>query len=459
MADLELFRRALPGTRAYFPVLLITLVGMQLPWDRPALLGIFLPLWLWGGLSRYLMSHQALRHYHENPNLWRTRFRGSILLTPLVWGLFGATTIVLSGLQWDVAFCVVIAAGLGAGAAAALNPDIRLRRAYPLTLQLPMIVALLSLGRQGLGIALLSTVYMIYLIRLGEGMGRRYWSQLSDRLFVEQLSQLTLALVGNLSQGEVLTRLSDHLQCLLEFERSRAVSAEGELLMERDYAPLPGSVHSVQVAVGPITFILESGQPFDQEDRQVLQTFTHPAATALDRNRLFEEVGRLALTDELTRVANRRHFLQRANELVQTTTRLDQKSGGRTPVCVILLDVDHFKKVNDTHGHDVGDLVLREVARRCQSALREVDLLARYGGEEFSALLPGANVTEGAMVAEERLRRCVADHPFEGPQGPLVVTVSLGVAQFCGDLSETLKRADQALYQAKSEGRNCVRQG
>jgi diguanylate cyclase (GGDEF)-like protein len=457
MADLELFRRALPGTRAYFPVLLVTLLGMHFPWDYPWLFCSFAPAFLLAGLSRYLLLGRAVRNYTHNPNLWRGRFRRTILLTPLVWGAFGATVVLLYGLHWDVAFCIVVSAGQGSGAAASLHPDLRLRRAYPLTLYLPMIAALLYTGLPGLALAVLSCVFMVYLIKLGDEMGRRYWNHLSDRLFVEQLSQLTLALVGNLSQEEVLTRLSDHLECLLEFSSSRALGPDGEVLLEKIYAagPAPEEL-SVNLSNG-LRFSISRSEPFSADDQQVLSTFCHPAATALERTRLFSEIGRMALFDELTRIANRRHFLQKAAELLQTTNRLDQKSGLRTPISIILFDVDHFKHVNDTYGHDVGDLVLKEIARRCQQALREVDLLARYGGEEFAGLLPGATQAEALRVADERLRRCIADQPFEAPQGPLKVTISLGVAEYRDDLNQTLKLADEALYRCKADGRNCAR--
>lgn len=457
MADLELFRRALPGTRAYFPVLLVTLAGMQFPWDYPWLLAAFVPVFVVAGLSRLALSQKALKHYKEEPNLWRGRFRRAILLTPIAWGAFGAIIILLYGLKWDVAFCIVVSAGQGSGAAASLHPDLRLRRAYPLILYLPIVAALLTLGLPGLGLAVLSLVFMAYLLKLGDEMGRRYWAHLSDRLFVEQLSQLTVALVGNLSQTEVLTRLSDHLECLLEFDRSKAIGPDGEVLLEKAYSDAdPPHLLTADLGNG-LHFSIYRGDPFSEADQQTLQTFCNPAATALERTRLFSEIGRMALYDELTRIANRRHFLQRATELVQTTNRLDQKSGLRTPISIILFDVDHFKHVNDTHGHDVGDLVLKEIARRCQASLREVDLLARYGGEEFAALLPGASQAEALRVADDRLRRCVADQPFEAPHGPLRITISLGVAEFRGDLNLTLKRADQALYQCKADGRNCAR--
>ena len=184
------------------------------------------------------------------------------------------------------------------------------------------------------------------------------------------------------------------------------------------------------------------------EDAATLQLFAAPATAALDRLRSFEQIDRLARLDTLTGVWNRRAFFEKAEELVRTTRRLAEKKA----LSIVLLDIDHFKLFNDQHGHDVGDLVLREVAARCRAAVREVDVFARYGGEEFVVLLPGANLDEAATHAAERLRQAVAQTPVRD----LSVTISLGVAEFELSLEDCLKRADQALYAAKAAGRNRV---
>ena len=160
-----------------------------------------------------------------------------------------------------------------------------------------------------------------------------------------------------------------------------------------------------------------------------------------------------AVKDPLTSMHNRRYLERHLGPLVAQNVER-----GR-PVSLLILDVDHFKIVNDTWGHDVGDRVLREVASRITSSLRGIDLSCRFGGEEFVAAFSGVDA-ERALLIAERLRRKIADEPFpvQTEQGPLSVTVSVGVATaHGGDTAESLlKRADQALYRAKKNGRDRV---
>ncbi|HEX4936690.1 MAG TPA: GGDEF domain-containing protein, partial [Gemmatimonadaceae bacterium] len=163
----------------------------------------------------------------------------------------------------------------------------------------------------------------------------------------------------------------------------------------------------------------------------------------------------LATTDALTRLLNRRAFHERLTEEVQRAHRYG------SVVTLLLIDVDHFKQVNDTHGHLVGDAVLAQVATVMQSSLRTVDVAARYGGEEFVAILPETPL-DGAIVIAERLRERVARHEFAGAHAvPLRLTISIGAAVYpAADVHSTddlIARADAALYRAKAEGRNVVR--
>jgi diguanylate cyclase (GGDEF)-like protein len=121
-----------------------------------------------------------------------------------------------------------------------------------------------------------------------------------------------------------------------------------------------------------------------------------------------------------------------------------------------MVDIDHFKRVNDTYGHATGDEVIRTVAERLAGQIRGTDLLGRYGGEEFACLLVD---TDDDVVVPERLRACVAESPVQTQSGPLAVTVSIGVAHLCpedGHVGELLARADQAFYEAKRVGRSRV---
>jgi diguanylate cyclase (GGDEF)-like protein len=162
-------------------------------------------------------------------------------------------------------------------------------------------------------------------------------------------------------------------------------------------------------------------------------------------------VGRLhelAITDELTGLDNRRRFVE------QAARELEQQS--RTG-SVVMVDVDHFKLINDTYGHGVGDEVLRTIADRCREELRTGDVLARFGGDELVVLLPGVS-GEHAVAVAERIRLRIGDVPVETAQGPVYVTLSLGVAALDdGDLDTVLARADIALYEAKESGRACTR--
>jgi len=174
-----------------------------------------------------------------------------------------------------------------------------------------------------------------------------------------------------------------------------------------------------------------------------------------ERKRAEEALRELATTDGLTGLLNRRHFMELGEVEIERAKRT-----GR-PVGLIMFDVDHFKKVNDTRGHDVGDVVLVSLARTAKDALRAVDVLGRLGGEEFAAILPETGLEEALTVAE-RLRRAVADMGLAPSGEPLPVTISLGAVLGRGTgetLDELLRRADTALYRAKSAGRDRVEQG
>jgi diguanylate cyclase (GGDEF)-like protein len=177
------------------------------------------------------------------------------------------------------------------------------------------------------------------------------------------------------------------------------------------------------------------------------------AAEALVRARLFEETERMATTDGLTGILNRRAM----DDLL--AARFAEAVRYKRPLAFLLFDVDHFKKVNDVHGHPAGDAVLRGVAQVAASQARDSDRVARYGGEEMALILPETDLA-GAMVIAERIRVAVAaaEHATEG--GALKVTVSAGVSVVGPGIEKAeqlIEAADQALYRAKQSGRNrCV---
>ena len=162
----------------------------------------------------------------------------------------------------------------------------------------------------------------------------------------------------------------------------------------------------------------------------------------------------LAVTDQLTGLHNRRYMEGQLGALVKRATH------GGDGVSALMIDIDHFKKINDNFGHDIGDEVLREFAVRLASNVRAIDLPCRYGGEEFTVIMPGARLEDAQRVAE-RIRLHVAGSPFRvsGGKELLTVTISIGVASTMGEgdtPEQLLKRADEAVYEAKAGGRNRV---
>lgn len=192
---------------------------------------------------------------------------------------------------------------------------------------------------------------------------------------------------------------------------------------------------------------------FTSEDQDFLSTLCINAAVAIDNARFLEEVEKRAVTDSLTGLYNHREFQKRLHEEVERASRY------RKEFSLIMLDIDHFKSFNDTHGHPVGDAILKEIVKVIQRCVRNVDFPARYGGEEFSIILPETIGIHAAKVAE-RIRQAIDDNLFTTTTGHRVhLSVSIGVSSFPEDggrREDLILAADQALYFAKRDGRNRV---
>jgi diguanylate cyclase (GGDEF)-like protein len=183
-------------------------------------------------------------------------------------------------------------------------------------------------------------------------------------------------------------------------------------------------------------------------ERTAELTAANERLTALNR-----ELEEISITDALTRVYNRRYFMDRLRQEMKRVSRYGP------PVSLLMIDIDFFKKVNDTWGHQAGDAVLAGVAGLIKGKLRETDLIARYGGEEFCLLATGTDHA-GALVLGDRVRALVGNAKFEHAGNSLSVTVSIGISTWepsiRDDLEELVRRADAALYRAKEQGRNRV---
>ena len=227
------------------------------------------------------------------------------------------------------------------------------------------------------------------------------------------------------------------------------------------YGGLPRPIGSVAIipvmetdhAIGAIVVEGKMAGDISQHEARNVGLLAAVARGPLEIVWEIEEVSLRARTDPLTGLSNRRHFDEQLRRVVAETDRF----GGTCSL--ILIDLDHFKNVNDRYGHDAGDAVLRHVAQLLSDAVRTVDICARYGGEEIAVLLPQTS-EQGAAELAERLRATLEARPSLHGGRPVAVTASFGVATYpapvpSGDL--LLISADKALYEAKGAGRNCVR--
>jgi diguanylate cyclase (GGDEF)-like protein len=212
-----------------------------------------------------------------------------------------------------------------------------------------------------------------------------------------------------------------------------------------------GAIVGLLIA-GMLTRLSAPGWLALAESRVILAITVAITAIALDVIASREQHWRQqALVDPLTGVLNRRSFMELSGREDARARR-----GGRM-LSVLMLDIDHFKKINDTYGHPAGDGVIKRLAETCAQALRPSDIVGRYGGEEFIISLPETEEKEAQLVAE-RLRRSIADNAVSTVRGPIRITVSIGLATSAEDvpLADIIQRADTALYQAKTGGRNRV---
>ena len=219
--------------------------------------------------------------------------------------------------------------------------------------------------------------------------------------------------------------------------------------------------------IGMLALDSEEIGRFNEKHARLASAFGDQVAIALENARLFEETRRLATINSLTGLLNRRHFMELTRHEFQRASRYSKH------LSIMMLDIDHFKRINDTYGHLIGDQVLQKVASICQENLRSADISGRFGGEEFVFLLPETPLKRPddktidtseldplpAQSVAERLRQKVADTTIATEFGKLSITVSLGVAEYTAaisDIEKVIDLADRALLQAKSQGRNRV---
>jgi diguanylate cyclase (GGDEF)-like protein len=246
---------------------------------------------------------------------------------------------------------------------------------------------------------------------------------------------------------------------------------KGETLGDKKFSELFGLPGIVSVLVLPIgteedgldgalvLFQQEDQVPLSKEALEALEQVPALVTAACSRAGVLEHALEIATTDELTGSLNRRGFYDRFDG------EMDRARRNQTAMCFALIDIDHFKMVNDTYGHVIGDQVLKALAQAMQKNIRKSDILCRYGGEEFALLLPETTLHDAHELLE-RLRKRIARTAFETSCGPLKISFSAGLQRISTDkdlskpamnvIRDTLASVDEGLYQAKQNGRNCV---
>ncbi|MDO9694592.1 MAG: sensor domain-containing diguanylate cyclase [Candidatus Latescibacteria bacterium] len=272
-------------------------------------------------------------------------------------------------------------------------------------------------------------------------------------ILVREEAELTVAANHGLSDVSRLPG-SDHVRRALDTQQLQIVRIPRDIALEGVVTRFKPR----QVLVVPVLYegqalgvvVIASDAMLGKDAMWLVRLFQQVMGLALNNAVTHARLQRIAAIDPLTGVLNRRFGMRRLREEFQGAVRQG------TPLGVVMFDIDHFKRVNDTYGHLAGDRVLAETARRAQGVLRESDVLLRYGGEEFVVIVPGAG--EGALVAvAERIRLAIAATPVNDGGLEIPVTVSAGIGTLCGreEKEESLlKRADEALYAAKEGGRN-----
>jgi diguanylate cyclase (GGDEF)-like protein len=265
--------------------------------------------------------------------------------------------------------------------------------------------------------------------------------QLGFTPFREKFFDLTGSLIGKYGKSGRTTYLSDlrnERTPLLPFKEGPAGSIFiRPLLYEEEL-------------LGLLVCASEKAGALNSYQIELLELLGNQASMALTNAKFHAEIERMAVTDGLTGLFNHRHFQER----LETEFRRMQRFS--VPFSLLLIDIDFFKKINDTFGHPEGDKVLKAVAHMIRETVRNIDVPVRYGGEEFAAILPGTD-RSGALTMAERLREKVGNTVFPLDRNEIGITVSIGVATYPHDAEnreQLLERADQALYYAKKNGRN-----
>jgi diguanylate cyclase (GGDEF)-like protein len=275
-------------------------------------------------------------------------------------------------------------------------------------------------------------------------------------LFVEDKGRLTVIANLGIQNAEKLAKDPFVLYCM-DLGRKDIIALPEDV----EVNALLTQFRPKEVLIVPIRYkdenqgvlVLATAVGYHQEDHELVDMFIQGLGLAMSNALTHDRLQDLAAMDPLTAIYNRRFGLNKLREEFLRAQR------GQLPLSVVMIDLDHFKQINDTYGHLMGDRVLVEITEVVRNTLRDEDVLIRYGGEELLLVLPGADLKMGASIAD-RIRRLIEDMVIIGEHQKLKVTASMGVSAvpraFTENELQLIKAADDALYQAKAAGRNRV---
>ncbi len=275
-----------------------------------------------------------------------------------------------------------------------------------------------------------------------------YCDESTSPRFIDGVAQSNIKTLAFLT-GERLTPEQVHTHVERRRFESRWIGPSAEKLKSHISLPLidEGKV------LGCASLNSDHKDAFDAQALQFFSLITHQMASSMKASQVISSMKDMAIYDTLTRLYNRSHL----NQVLEAEFRKSLLE--KNPLSIIMVDIDHFKAINDRYGHDEGDGALIHVASLLKESLRKHDIVARFGGEEFIVVLPKTLMKEAVVIAE-RIRRSVETTPFSGSDGKINLTISLGIAAipaiWTESKEELIKCADMALYEAKDKGRNKV---
>lgn len=302
-------------------------------------------------------------------------------------------------------------------------------------------------------LALLSYFVASHLERAIESVNR------SEARFRELFNNVPIGLYRTTADGEILDANAAFLKMfgvpsLEALQRIKAADLYASPDRRAQYLAVIDAENPPELQMrrsdGTVFWVSDHTQPIRDETDKVIY-YEGSLIDITQRKKAEQKLERLAVTDPLTGIANRRQFFAEAEQIISEARRPVFK------IAALMIDIDHFKAINDRYGHGAGDVVLHEVAQRIRANLRSKDTCGRYGGEEFSVLLSEISEQEIYQVAD-RLCKSISQEPVETAEGKVQVSVSVGIAVMDAattPLETLLQRADQALYTAKQAGRNC----